>query len=47
LLRKLEALPWMTPELLAELAKPIDAPVDPSALRWKDGAIALDSRYRA
>ncbi len=47
LVRKLEALPWMTPELLVELAKPIDAPADPAALRWNDGTIALDSRYRA
>ncbi len=51
LIRKLEALPWMTPELLSELALPIDAPVEPAnLLRTADGRpvpAALDPRYRA
>lgn len=47
LARRIAALPWMTPELLAELGKPIDAPVEPAALRLADAPRALDPRYRA
>jgi len=46
LARRIAALPWMTPELLAELAKPIDAPVEPAALRIAGAPRALDPRYR-
>jgi KDO2-lipid IV(A) lauroyltransferase len=46
LARRIAALPWMTPELLAELAKPIDAPVEPAALRVAGAPRALDPRYR-
>jgi hypothetical protein len=47
LARKLETLPWMTPELLAELGKPVDQPVNPRALRQEGAPQALDPRYRA
>ena len=40
------ALPWMTPALLVELAKPIDAPVDPAALELPGNPQAIDPRYR-
>jgi hypothetical protein len=46
LARKLEALPWMTPELLADLAKPLDQPVNPDAVRSIDAPRAIDPRYR-
>ena len=46
LAHKLEALPWMTPALLAELAKPIGDPVDPAALRAEGAPLAIDPRYR-
>jgi KDO2-lipid IV(A) lauroyltransferase len=46
LARKLEALPWMTPALLAELAKPLGEPVDPAALRTEGAPRAIDPRYR-
>lgn len=46
LARRIAALPWMTPGLLAELAKPIDAPVEPAALRIAGAPRALDPRYR-
>ena len=44
--RKLEALPWMTPGLLAELRKPIGESVDPAALRALGAPQAIDPRYR-
>ena len=44
--KKLAALPWMTPALLAELAKPLAAPVDPAALRVPGAPAAIDPRYR-
>jgi KDO2-lipid IV(A) lauroyltransferase len=44
--RKLAALPWMTPNLLAELAKPIDAPVDPAAMNVRGAPRAIDPQYR-
>ncbi|MEY5061431.1 MAG: Lipid biosynthesis lauroyl acyltransferase [Planctomycetota bacterium] len=44
--KKLAALPWMTPPLLAELAKPVDAPVDPAALELPGNPQAIDPRYR-
>jgi len=44
--RKLEALPWMTPALLAELGKPFLDPVDPAALRSADAPRAIHPRYR-
>ena len=44
--KKLAALPWMTPALLAELAKPLDAPVDPAALVLPGNPQAIDPRYR-
>jgi hypothetical protein len=37
----------MTPALLAELAKPIDAPTDPMSMRDPTAPIAIDPRYRA
>jgi KDO2-lipid IV(A) lauroyltransferase len=46
LARKLEALPWMTPALLAELGKPFLDPVDPAALRAADAPRAIHPRYR-
>lgn len=45
LARRIESLPWMTPELLAELRKPIDAPVDPAALAWPGGPRTLDPAF--
>ena len=45
--RKLAALPWMTDALLAELAKRIDEPTDPAALRIPGAPRAFDARYRA
>ena len=47
LAKKLAELPWMTPALLAELAKPIDAPTDPMSMRDPTAPIAIDPRYRA
>jgi len=44
--RKLASLPWMTPALLSELAKPLSAAVDPAALRVAGAPLALDPRYR-
>jgi KDO2-lipid IV(A) lauroyltransferase len=44
--KKLAALPWMTPALLAELAKPLDAPVNPDALDLPGSPQAIDPRYR-
>ncbi|MEY3026472.1 MAG: Lipid biosynthesis lauroyl acyltransferase [Planctomycetota bacterium] len=46
LARKLAALPWMTPALLDELRKPLDAPVDPAALLTPGAPQAIDPRYR-
>ncbi len=43
---KLASLPWMTPALLNELQKPIDAPVEPGALDLPGVPQALDTRYR-
>lgn len=45
--RKLEALPWMHEGLLGELSKPLEAPVDPAALRVPGLPLAIDPRYRA
>ncbi len=47
LLRKLESLPWMTPELLTELSKPLAAPVDPEAMARVASIAprALDPRF--
>jgi hypothetical protein len=36
----------MTPALLAELAKPLDAPVNPDALDLRGNPQAIDPRYR-
>jgi hypothetical protein len=36
----------MTPALLAELAKPLDAPVNPDALDLPGSPRAIDPRYR-
>jgi KDO2-lipid IV(A) lauroyltransferase len=48
--RKLAALPWMTPELLAELRKPIGDAVDADAyreaVRASGAPQAIDPRYR-
>ena len=40
------ALPWMTPALLADLCRPIDAPSDPAALMHPGAPQALDPRFR-
>ncbi len=44
---KLAELPWMTEALLAELAKPLDAPVAAGALDSPSAPRAIDPRYRA
>lgn len=44
--KKLAALPWMTPALLADLGRPIDAPSDPAALMHPGAPQALDPRFR-
>ncbi len=43
---KLASLPWMTPALLEELGKPLEAPVNAAALRAPDAPRAIDPRYR-
>lgn len=47
LARRIASLPWMHEALCAELAKPIDAPVDAAALRPHEGPQPLDPSFRA
>ncbi len=44
--RKLAALPWMTPALLADLARPILEPTDPAALAQPGAPLPLEAAYR-
>jgi hypothetical protein len=44
--KKLAALPWMTPELLADLARPIGEPTDPAALVQPGAPLPIDPIYR-
>jgi KDO2-lipid IV(A) lauroyltransferase len=44
--KKFAALPWMTPELLADLARPIGDPTDPAALVQPGAPLPIDPIYR-